>query len=743
MVPDSLMRFIFWVLTRSLYRVRVIGRENIPEKGGALFVANHVSFVDSMLLIASTDRYIRFLMDKDFFELPFIKPFARMLRVIPISGRQNLRDLILSLREASSSIQHGDVVCIFAEGQMTRIGQMLPFRKGFERIMKHVDAPIVPVHLDGIWESLFSYHKGRFFFKWPSAPLRPVTVTFGKPLSSKATAVEVRRAIQDLGTVGFSLRKSEQHLLHRAFLRTARRHPWRFAAADGNNPKVTFFGLLFRAIFLGWILKKHWREEKMVGLLIPPSIAGHAANVAATLAGKVSVNLNYTVSQEILESCIRQCEIRVTLASRQLLEKVKLQPPGKVIYLEDLAAYRTRARLAAAMLAALFAPTRLLERWLGSPRKRSIEDLVTVIFSSGSTGDPKGIMLSHHNLFSNLEGIAQVFAVNHRDRIMGILPFFHSFGYTVTLWFPAIIGFGAIYHPNPLDARTIGKLAFQYKVTVLVATPTLLQGYTRRCFPEDFGSLHLVVTGAEKLNERIANSFEEKFGVRPLEGYGCTECAPIVAVNMKDFRAPGFYQIGHKRGRIGHPLPGIAVRIVDPDTMQPLPPNTPGMLLVKGPNVMMGYLKNPEMTAQVFHDNYYITGDLAKVDADGFITITDRLSRFSKIGGEMVPHMKVEEALHQLAGAEELMFAVAGVPDEKKGEKLVVLHSLSPEEKLRSLVNRLAQTSLPPLWLPRPNCFYRVEQIPVLGTGKLDLRAIKELALKLSATEFAPQPVQP
>ncbi len=570
-VPDSLMRFIFWVMTHTFYRVRVLGRENVPSKGGAMIVANHLSFVDAMLLLASTDRFIRFLMDKDIYELPFIKPFAKMLRVIPISGRQNLRDLIRSLREASQTIQAGDIVCIFAEGQMTRIGQMLPFRKGFERIMRNVNEPIIPVHLDGIWESMFSYYKGRFFLKWPSAPLRPVTVTFGKPQPGNSTTVEVRKAVQELGTQAFSLRRSHHELLHRAYFRKARRYPWRFAAADTLNPRVTFFGLLFRAVFLARLFRPHWEKEKMVGLLIPPSIAGAAANLAATLAGKVAVNLNYTSSQTILNSCIEQCGIRIIIASRQLLEKVKLQAPGKVIYVEDLAQFKTRGRLISAMLAGMFLPLRFLERWVGSPRERNIDELAAIIFSSGSTGDPKGVMLSHYNIFSNLEGVAQVFAVNHHDRILGILPFFHSFGYTVTLWFPGIIGFATVYYPNPLDARNVGNLCVRYRVTMMVATPTFMQAYIRRCFPEDFGSMHLVMAGAEKLSDRVAAAFEEKFGIRPLEGYGCTECAPVVSVNIKDFRAPGFYQVGQKRGRIGHPLPGVSVRIVDPETLRPLP----------------------------------------------------------------------------------------------------------------------------------------------------------------------------
>jgi acyl-[acyl-carrier-protein]-phospholipid O-acyltransferase/long-chain-fatty-acid--[acyl-carrier-protein] ligase len=244
------------------------------------------------------------------------------------------------------------------------------------------------------------------------------------------------------------------------------------------------------------------------------------------------------------------------------------------------------------------------------------------------------------------------------------------------------------------------------------------------------------MVGAEKLTDRLSTAFEERFGIRPMEGYGCTECSPIVTVNVRDFRAPGFYQVGQKRGRIGHPLPGISVRIVDPETGVALPVGTPGLLLVKGPNIMQGYLNRPEKTAEVLKDGWYTTGDLATLDSDGFLTITDRLSRFSKIGGEMVPHVKVEEALQNLLGSPETRFAVTGVPDERKGERLVVLHTV-PEEKLKEVQTGLPGAGLPNLWVPRPNAYFRVEKIPVLGTGKLDLRAIREQAVALSTVGVA------
>ena len=362
-----------------------------------------------------------------------------------------------------------------------------------------------------------------------------------------------------------------------------------------------------------------------------------------------------------------------------------------------------------------------------------MDDLATVIFSSGSTGDPKGVMLTHFNIMSNISQVTQVFMLGGRDKILGILPFFHSFGFTAGLWLPAVQGVGVVFHPNPLDAQVIGALVEKYKVTFLIATPTFLQAYMRRCTPESFGSLQYVLVGAEKLQDRVAMAFEDQFGIRPLEGYGCTECSPVVTVNGKDFRGPGFRQVAAKRGKIGHPLPGVSVKVVDIETGMPVTPGIPGMLLVKGPNVMRGYLGKPEKTASVLRDGWYTTGDIATMEEDGFLTITDRLSRFSKIGGEMVPHGTVEEKLHELVKADGQVFAVTAIPDEKKGERLVVLHTLK-EDVLKECLEKLSTSDLPALWKPRPDQFLAIEQIPYLGTGKLDLRHLREIALEHANT---------
>ena len=733
LLPDSLLRLLLWIAAHTLYRLDLKGNENIPARGGALLTPNHSSWVDAVLLIAATDRPIRFLMFKGVYEHPLIKPFAKILNIIPIASDQGPREMIHSLREASEALRNGELVCIFPEGEITRIGQMLPFRRGFERIIKGIDVPIIPTNIDGIWGSIFSFAGGRFLWKWPRTVPYPVRITFGKPLPATATASDVRRVVQELGIDAFERRRRHMKPLTRAFIDASRRHPRRFAMADGKTPKLSFGESLVHAVFIARRLRPLWRDQEMVGVLLPPSIAGALVNWAAMLLGKVPINLNYTTSNEALASCAKQCSLKTVVTSRLFLEKMPLQPPGEIIYAEDLAKHPAKVEKLACFVAARLFPAWLLEKFLGTQRKTQLDDTATVIFSSGSTGEPKGVILSHFNLASNVEQLEQVFHLHDGDRIMGILPFFHSFGFTGTLCLPPLAGMGVVFHPSPLDAGAICALVARYSVTMLLSTPTFLNTYTRRCPAESFGSLRTVMTGAEKLPERIAQAFEDHFGIRPLEGYGCTECSPVVAVNTYDFRAAYFRQVGAKRGTIGHPLPGIGIRILDPDSGEVLPIDKPGLLLVRGPNIMVGYLNRPEKTAEVLKDGWYSTGDVATVDEDGFLRITDRLSRFSKIGGEMVPHIKVEEKLHDLIDAESQVLAVTAIPDEKKGEKLVVIHTLT-DDKLREAQEKLAKSDLPALWKPRPDQFAFVEKLPYLGTGKLDLRKLREMAVAAKAT---------
>ncbi|MCA8973661.1 MAG: AMP-binding protein, partial [Planctomycetes bacterium] len=452
---------------------------------------------------------------------------------------------------------------------------------------------------------------------------------------------------------------------------------------------------------------------------------------------RVLVPLNYTVGEAALASAVRQAGLRTVVTSRAFRERVTVAlPPGtNELLLDELTREVPRGERIGAALRALLWPKALLERACGARRRIAVADPAVVMFSSGSTGEPKGVVLSHGNVLGNCESVAQVLPLDPRDRLLGVLPLFHSFG-NFALWYAMLEGAATVFHTNPLDAAQVGAITQQHRVTVLLATPTFLQMYLRRCEPGQLGSVRVVLTGAEKLADSLADAFADKFGIRPLQGYGCTECAPVVAVGTPGFRAPGLYQAGSRRGAVGRPLPGVTVRIVDPESKAALPVGESGLVLVRGANVMLGYLDRDDLTAAAMHDGHYITGDVGRLDEDGFLFLTDRLARFSKIGGEMVPHGTVEQHLQECSGRQERAFAVCGIPDARKGERLMVLTTLAADE-VAEVIERLGRRGLPPLFVPRADQFVAVEALPLLGTGKLDLRAVRDLCLEARSEPVA------
>ena len=506
-----------------------------------------------------------------------------------------------------------------------------------------------------------------------------------------------------------------------------------FKIADSTGTKLTGSQFLTQVLALRRYLLREviGLDEKHVGVFLPPSVACVATNVALAFCNRVSVNLNYTVTSATLKTCCETAGLKHVITSRKFMEKVELDVGCPLIYLEDLKdKIRWSDKLSAALNAKLRS-TASLHRAMGCDQKRP-EDPVTIIFTSGSTGVPKGVVLTHGNIANNVDGIDSAIQLNEKDVVLGILPLFHSFGYTVTMWAAMTLPSAVVYHYSPLDARQIGKLAEQYQTTVLLATPTFLRSYIRRVEPEQFRALNVVVVGAEKMPIPLAAEFEARFGVRPVEGYGTTELSPLVSVNIPPNRAVGNPGQGLREGTVGRPIENVDARVVSLDDDQPLPNGQVGLLEIRGPNVMLGYFKRPDLTREVMHDEWYRTGDMAIVHPDGFIEITGRLSRFSKIGGEMVPHIQIEETIARILGPNEegtLQAAITAVPDEKKGERLIVLHRPMAISK-RELLTRLSQEGLPNLFIPGEDSFLEVEKIPELGSGKLDLKGMRDLAAK-------------
>jgi acyl-[acyl-carrier-protein]-phospholipid O-acyltransferase/long-chain-fatty-acid--[acyl-carrier-protein] ligase len=731
-VPGFFLRFTLWCLTHTIYRIKIVGRPNIPERGPALLVCNHVSFIDGALVGACIQRFVRFLVYAPYYHRPGIHWLMARLHAIPIAASRD--DLVRAIERVRAELSNGHVVCIFAEGSVSRTGNLLPFRRGFERMVEGLDVPIVPVYLDRVWGSVFSFKGEKFFWKLPERLPYPVTIAFGDPMPATAGAIAVRQAVMDLGTDAIGHRRPDDDLLHVCFMQEAKRHWRRFAMADSTGQRLSYGRSLVGSLLLARQIERRATGE-MVGILLPASVGGALANIAALEAGKIPVNLNFTAGPEAMDTAVRQCDIRTIFTSKRFLQKAGIEATASMVYLEDLMSGMSGLEKVSVLLQARLWPTRLLARRYGG-RGRAADSLATIIFSSGSTGVPKGVMLSHRNILANVDSIAQVFPMGPSDCFLGVLPFFHSFGFTGTLWFPLLQGCALAYHANPMDAKTVGELAATYRASMLISTPTFCQAYLRRCTREQFSQLKYAIVGAEKLREPLAAAFKEQFGVALLEGYGCTEMSPVVAVNRPDAVHARERQVGTKAGSVGHPIPGVSTKIVDQDTGEGPMYGRTGLLLIKGPNMMQGYLGQPQRTAEVVRDGWYVTGDIATIDEDGFIFITDRLSRFSKIGGEMVPHVKIEDTINALIG--ENSSAVTAIPDASRGERLVAFYTRSdvaPDE----LWERLAATDLPRLWIPRRDSLIHVEAIPTLGTGKIDLRRLRDLA----SEKLERQPVAP
>lgn len=740
-LPQSLTRLLLSGILSRRYRVKVQGMKNIPSKGGVLLLGNHVSWIDWAILQIASPRPVRFVMIRNIYERWYLKWFFDLFGCIPIEQGPRSRK---ALEDVAELLNKGEVVCLFPEGVISRNGHLAEFRKGYESACENVnnDVVIVPFYLRGLWGSQFSRSSATLKKVKAAGLSRDLIVAFG-PAISKETKVDVlKRRVFDLSISSWQEYIDNLPTIGEQWIETVKKQRKGLCIVDTLGTRLTAYEALTGARILSRRINKISRE-KNVGLLLPTSAGGMLGNMAAVLSGKTLVNLNYTASETALLSAVEQAEIKTVYTSKRFIKKLHakgvetaaLEDACRFIYLEDLKEESSLIEKIATLLTVRFLPTWLLKQVF--VRKQSPDNTAAILFSSGSEGAPKGVMLSHRNIMANVKQITDVLNMESDEVFMANLPLFHAFGLTATQFMPLLEGVPVVCHPDPTDALGSAKAIAEHRATLMFGTSSFYRLYIRnsKVHPLMLQSLRLVIAGAEKLQEEVRREFKLKFNKDIVEGYGATETTPVASVNLPDILSFQDWKVqkGEKPGSVGMPLPGTSCKIVDPDTFEELATGESGMILIGGGQVMQGYLKNAEKTEAAIRMidgiRWYVTGDKGMLDADGFLHIQDRYSRFAKIGGEMVGLGTVEKTVIEVMGAdfEEGELEVVGVnlADEKKGERIVLLSN--KEIDLSALREKLATTKLNKLAYPAAIIY--VQEIPKLGSGKTDFNTAKKIAM--------------
>ena len=737
-LPQSLILYLLGILMRRAYRVDVAGLDNLPAQGGVLLLGNHISWLDWAIVQLASPRPIRFVMHRHYYQKWYVKWFVDLFGVIPIARGESRE----ALQQVNELLKAGEVVCIFPEGKISHNGQLATFKRGFERTVEGVEGVVVPFYLGGMWGSRFSRCSKNLRALRSSVNRRELQVSFGESMAINSSSVEVKQRVFELSTTSWQRYCDQLEPIPLAWMRSVKRNGRRMALADSQGGELSGYRALTGALLFSRFFEKNSAKKNM-GLLLPTSSAGLITNMAALIAGKTVVNLNYTASIDSLLAAVAQAGVTQVYSSRRFLDKLRqrgvvldaLLAQVEVIYLEDLKAKCPPWQSLTTYALVRLLPVAVLKRLFMA--RMSVEDAAAILFSSGSEAAPKGVVLSHRSLMSNIKQVSDVLDVRHDDVMMGSLPTFHAFGLTVTGLLPLIEGIPVVCHADPTDAYGIAKLIQGHRATLYLGTSTFLRFMlrNRKVKPEMLVSLRRVVAGAERLSSEIREGFMTRFDKEIVEGYGATETGPVASVNIPDLsnERGGIIQQGHRQGSVGLPLPGSSFRIVDPSTLQCLPQGEAGMILIAGPQLFNGYLNNPQKSAEVLLELdgqcWYVTGDKGYLDEDGFLTIVDRYSRFAKIGGEMVSLGAVELAVQQAVDDTEVEVAAVNLPDGRKGERVVLL--VSGVQALDDFAKHLRQQLSNPLMIPAQ--IYAVPMIPKLGSGKSDFTAIKALAVGLSA----------
>ncbi len=730
---DIVFRMFIVILAHTLYRTKISGQENFPARGAVLLVSNHVSFLDAILLTAISSRPIRFMVHEDFYQLPVLNLIFNWMQAIKVPGRSKAKRMLALFDEVRFHLRNDEVVCLYPEGGITQNGIMQAMHSGIEKMLPEgKSVKVIPVRLGMVWGSMMTFHKGKMKFVRPHELPIPAGVMVGSELPHNLSGYELRQVLSKMSAEAeMEFRKGEVPI-HYQFMKLAKHRMFQHTFSDYEGADLSNFSVLLRSLLLSrkirTLLPENYDSE-YIGVMLPNCSSCTITFFAILYADKSPAVLNFSAGRQAIEMAAQSCGAKIILTSKLFVRKLQMEPLPGMVYLEDVAKEIPRSWKIGALLRTVLLPSWALIRQTSPLTFMDLNHDAFLLFSSGSTGKAKAVRLSHHNITSDFFSFWRIIGWTPKDRIIGNLPMFHSFGLMISFWCPAMSGTRVIYLANPLDGDAVGKIVEREHVTMMMATPTFLQMYMRKCTAEQLKTLRLTITGGEKLRQDIAEKFHKLTDLAVVEGYGCTELSPIVSVNL----ASSMFELGKKAGKygsIGVAMPGIAVKIVDPDTLVELPEDTPGLMLVRGANVMKGYLNNEVGTSEVMIDGWYNTGDIAKMDVDGYITITGRLSRFSKISGEMVPHELVENKLQELLGDDERVIGVTSKSDEKRGERLIVFYS-TPSANVRELISGLREANLPNLWIPKAEDFIKVDKIPLMGNGKLDLQKLKQMAQAL------------
>ncbi len=710
LLPETVIKWLVKSALKLLYRVELIGAENIPQPGErAVVVVNHVSWLDGALLAAFLPGKPLFAVNTQVTKLWWMKPAQKLFRAFPVDPTNPM-----SAKAMVKAVREGNCLVIFPEGRITVTGALMKVFDGPGMVADKADAPIIPVRIDGAQYSHLSRLRGkirtRMFPKIRLTVLPPRRFAMEEGLSARARrAVAGRRLYDEMSDMIFMTSAIDQSLFEALLAAADINGADAPIVEDIRRQPMSYGRLIAGSVALGRLLEKRSKPGEAIGLLMP-NVSGTILTLFALQAiGRVPAMLNYTAGLANLKAACLTAEIRTIITARAFIAQAKLESvidslaaeAHEILYLEDLAG---AIGLIAKLRAKYGSAARFHRR-----RKRTPNDAAVILFTSGSEGLPKGVVLTHRNLLANCRQLGARIDFNSADTVLNALPVFHSFGMTGGTLLPILNGIKILLYPNPLHYRIVPALAYDSNTTILFGTDTFLAGYARMAHGYDFYSVRYVFAGAERVREETRKTWAEKFGLRIFEGYGATEAGPVIAVNTP---------MHFKAGSVGRLMPGIEARL------DPIPGITEGAKLsVRGPNVMAGYFKaDAPGVLQPPPEGWHDTGDIVTIDDAGFITIRGRAKRFAKIGGEMVSLPAVEGYANALWPGFD--HAVVTRADPRKGEQLV-LFTTCREANAGALQAWGRANGIAELAIPRD--IRIVDALPVLGTGKLDYVAIAGL----------------